>query len=149
MAELINLNATTTTKITQGVFTPIVGGMTTMGVATYNSQVGTFTQIGNRILFDIYLRWSAHTGTGNMRVFGLPYSANSPSSIAIWHKNLNLLANYICEAYVSVSNANTITLHQVPAGGGPPSSLNLDSSAELMLSGHYTTGSNQGAHEDS
>ena len=54
-----------------GTFTPTVVGSTTAGTATYGSQTGRYTKIGNRVFFSIALDYSGHTGTGNMRIRGL------------------------------------------------------------------------------
>lgn len=61
----------------QGTFAPTYLGGTTPGVTTYAVQVGAWTRIGPRLLFDLTLQWTAATGTGTVRVGGLPYpSAN-------------------------------------------------------------------------
>lgn len=53
-------------------FTPIVSGSTTAGTATYSTQTGTYQQVGNIIHFSLSVAWSGHTGSGNLRVTGLP-----------------------------------------------------------------------------
>jgi hypothetical protein len=56
-------------------FTPTVVGTTTAGTGTYSSQVGHYTRMGNMVTFTLQLVWSAHTGTGNLRVSGLPFTS--------------------------------------------------------------------------
>lgn len=61
----------------EGTFTPVVSGTTTAGAATYTRQQGEFTRIGNKVMFSIGLGWSAHTGTGNIVITGLPYTSRN------------------------------------------------------------------------
>lgn len=56
-------------------FTPTIVGSTAAGTGTYSSQVGHYTRIGNMVTFTLQLVWSAHTGTGNLRVAGLPFTS--------------------------------------------------------------------------
>ena len=72
-----------------GVFTPTVGGITTPGVGTYvaNQQQGRFNKVGNLVFVALVLQWTAHTGTGNMRVSGLPFVSGGASGM-----RYNLLA---------------------------------------------------------
>lgn len=56
-------------------FTPTVIGTTTAGIGTYNSQIGTYKRIGNIVFFKLNVDISAHTGTGNIRISGLPVTA--------------------------------------------------------------------------
>ena len=58
-------------------FTPVLIGTTGAGTGTYTTQVGKYEQIGSRVMGEIELVWTAHTGTGNMQITGLPKTANS------------------------------------------------------------------------
>jgi len=60
-------------------FTPVVAGTTTAGTGTYTTQSGTVVQTGNQIHVQMEITWTAHTGTGNIAVTGIP-SALAPSS---------------------------------------------------------------------
>jgi len=57
---------------TTATFTPTVKGSTTAGTGTYSVQSGKYTRTGNLVSFHIELTWSAHTGTGNTVIAGLP-----------------------------------------------------------------------------
>jgi hypothetical protein len=57
----------------EGTFTPVVAGATTAGAGTYTTQLGRFTRIGNCVFFTINITTTAHTGTGQMLITGLPY----------------------------------------------------------------------------
>lgn len=54
-------------------FVPFIKGTTSAGVGTYGAQIGVFQRISDNVMwFSLVLDWSAHTGTGDMRVGGLP-----------------------------------------------------------------------------
>lgn len=74
-------SATTLDWYEEGTFTPAAVGSSVPGVGTYAEQVGTFTRIGNRVFFEIKLTWTAHTGSGNVTVSGLPYAFAQIGSI--------------------------------------------------------------------
>ena len=57
-----------------GTFSPTVQGMTSAGVGTYTIQEGTYCINGRKCNFTIRLGWSAHTGTGFIRIAGLPFA---------------------------------------------------------------------------
>lgn len=53
-------------------FTPTVAGTGTTGVGTYTLQSGKVSFQGKQIHVEIEVAWTAHTGTGNMVVRGIP-----------------------------------------------------------------------------
>jgi len=59
----------------EGTWTPVVAGTTTAGAGTYITQVGTYVKVGNLVTVMCSLAWSAHTGTGNTTITGLPYTS--------------------------------------------------------------------------
>jgi hypothetical protein len=56
-------------------FTPTIEGETSAGSATYSTQVGQYTRVGNVVNFTLQLVWSGHTGTGNLLIKGLPFTS--------------------------------------------------------------------------
>jgi hypothetical protein len=124
-----------------GSFTPVVEGSTSAGVGTYSIQFGTYSVIGNRVFFDIYLTWSAHTGSGNLVVSGLPYTAktqangNHPVTLS-FENNIALTAGNYLTGRVS-GGTNDIVFTQTPTGGGAVGAVPLDTSAGIMISGSY------------
>ena len=58
----------------EGTWTPTISGQTTSGTGTYSEQSGTYTKVGNKVTVNCTLAWSAHTGTGNMRIIGQPFT---------------------------------------------------------------------------
>lgn len=54
---------------------PRIVGTTLGGVGTYTAQGGWCLKSGRQVMVSGALAWSAHTGTGNMVIAGLPYAA--------------------------------------------------------------------------
>jgi hypothetical protein len=129
----------------EGVFSPVVIGLTTGGTATYTSQLGNYTKIGKRVFFDIFVEWNSHTGSGEMRVSGLPFlsASSSISACTVWHRNYALAANNILIGYVGgfAGGIGQIVFSQVPVGGGSLSIVTLDIAAGLMINGSYLAAS--------
>jgi len=135
-------DANTLDDYEEGSFTPVVVGSTTAGTGTYGAQVGNYTKIGRQVFFQIYIQLSNHTGTGSMFISGLPFTASSISSssaytaLATWTNNLALTAGNILQSYPDPA-ATTITLNQVPTGGGATGGVPLDTAFQIMLAGNY------------
>jgi hypothetical protein len=124
----------------EGTWTPVIIGTTSAGTGTYTTQVGRYTKIGNRVMFNLFLDWSAHTGTGNMRISGLPFTSNATSgnlsAVSIVPSGVALTANNIMYGLVPTANVQVI-LYQALVGGGTINTVPLDTVASLYVSGHY------------
>jgi hypothetical protein len=133
-------DANTLDDYEEGTFTPTITGSTAAGTGTYTSQVGRYTKIGNRVYFTAYIVWTAHTGTGNMRVGALPFTSNSTSlnynAVSVWNQNIALTAANLIQAYVEV-NSTIVVLTQYPTGGGTSTAVPMDTAANIIVSGHY------------
>jgi hypothetical protein len=127
----------------EGTFTPTIVGSVSAGVGTYSYQVGRYTKIGNRVFFNIYIDWSAHTGSGFMRIAGLPFT--SQAAVANYHGVTIGQINGVAQSagtWATASmynNATEINLWEVPTGGGTIAGIALDSSASMTISGFYQT----------
>ena len=123
----------------EGTFTPVVAGTTLAGVGVYTTQTGKYTKIGNLVTFQIQIIWTAHTGTGNMRFTGLPFTnaANFWAASVGFADNIALTANSIITALVE-SAGSFVTFVQYPAGGGATSGVPVDTAGEIIVSGSYT-----------
>lgn len=125
-----------------GTFTPTIVGTTTAGTATYAFQLGRYTKVGNRVFFQLYVDWSGHTGTGSMRVGGLPYtslasSLSGYSPVAIGYADsIATSASTVLNGYV-LNNSTQIYLGELKVAGGTYLSALIDTSAGLGVSGHY------------
>jgi hypothetical protein len=125
----------------EGTFTPTIVGTTDAGTGTYTIQVGIYTKVGTIVHFAATILWTAHTGTGNMRVGGLPFTcentANYNPACALDNNNLTTPAGTYPTAVV-LSNTTQIGLSSVPTGGGSRAALALDTAATIWVSGSYS-----------
>jgi hypothetical protein len=83
-------------------WTPVAQGSTAAGAGTYVDQSGSYTKIGDIVIARCYLRWSAHTGTGNLQIAGLPYTVRNIASYGIWCASavyMNLLTEAALATY--------------------------------------------------
>jgi hypothetical protein len=119
----------------EGTFVPEVYGSTLAGTGTYSpTPTGTYTRIGNRVFFDITITWSGHTGTGNIKIRALPFTAAGEATTSLTYTNLTVGAGLTMGAQIS---GTVLTLYaQDPAGGGV-SFVAMDTAAALSISGVY------------
>jgi hypothetical protein len=118
--------------------TPFVYGSTSAGVGTYTYQMGHYSQIANVIFYSITLTWTAHTGTGNLRVGGLAVAAGNNGDYtppAVYFSNITLLAVGNKIEGTIIPATTTIFLYEV--GGAAASAVPMDTAGSLYLSGFY------------
>ena len=119
----------------EGSFTPVVAGTTTAGAGTYTTQAGRYTRIGNRVFFNLQIVQTAHTGTGNMVVTGLPFTSESTMRIPLDLRCDSLTFTGQLSAYVQ-SNSTQIVLETL-ASGATPTALAMDTACSFWISGQY------------
>lgn len=129
------------TLLRQGSFTPVIVGSTAAGVGTYaaGGQRGYYAMNGRVMSFWIELEWTAHTGTGDLLISGLPFTpttsnANIPNFVActITANNLALAAG----AQVSAAfnhNANRVYIYTNSAG--VRTQLPMEAAGTISVSG--------------
>jgi hypothetical protein len=125
----------------EGTWTPVVSGSSTAGTGTYSIQAASYSKIGNRVLFSAYIVYSAHTGTGNMRIGGLPFTiANSNNNYGAVNVFLDgplaLTAGNILQMRTTINSTDLFPGQYLP-GGATTSQLALPSTAAIMINGHY------------
>ena len=137
--QVASTDANTLDDYEEGTFTPTIIGLTTAGVGTYAAQVGTYTKVGRLVTVFISLNWSAHTGTGNLQINGLPFaiSATDFSPMATRQNQLALTASNVLQVYAN-SGSSTLGIEQVPTGGGASVAVPMDTAASLIISGSYS-----------
>lgn len=57
-------------------FTATITGSSSTGTASYSTQSAKYVTFGKLCYVAVQLTWTGHTGTGNMRVSGLPFAAS-------------------------------------------------------------------------
>jgi len=126
----------------EGTFTPTVIGTTTAGVGTYTAQNGYYTKIGNLVYFHIYIVVTSHTGTGNIRVSGLPFTAANKTQAfsigSVRYGNLTLPANTIQIASVVVVNS-TVLGFDASRDNNTAVGVAIDTAWDAYITGTYQT----------
>ena len=124
----------------EGTFTPVVQGSTVLGVGVYSVQIGRYTKIGRLVTVEIYIGWTAHTGTGNLRIGGLPFTVNaaaySAATIGLI-SNIALSASNTASAFNEI-NTTYINIVQSPVGGGAFTDVPMDVAGTFVISSTYS-----------
>jgi hypothetical protein len=138
--QVASANANTLDDYEEGTFTPTVIGTTTAGTATYGGgQQGLYTKIGRMVYFSIYLGYSGGTGTGDLRIAGLPFtiaSADIPSFSIGTFLNVALTASNV-PLTSGVGNSTQVRFDEIPTGGGTQAAVPYDAAAVIAVSGFY------------
>jgi hypothetical protein len=124
----------------EGTFTPTIAGQSTAGTGTYTTQVGTYTKIGRVVYVSVNLAWSAHTGTGDMQVNGLPFTVNSTTQSQMSNGTYDLALTALNMLLARAQTSGTfIKLLQSPVGGGAWNGVPMDTSVTVLeITGFYT-----------
>lgn len=140
--QVASAGANTLDDYEEGTFTPTIIGTTTAGAGTYTTQGGRYTKIGRVVHVQIRLTWTAHTGTGNMQIEGLPFNSETATAVGGasfgYINNVAYTAGATPIAYVT-SGANNIVLAQYPSGGGAAANVPMDTAGDYMLTLTYFT----------
>lgn len=123
----------------EGTFTPTIVGSTTAGTGTYTTQVGRYTKIGRMVTVSVAVTWTAHTGTGNLRIGGLPFaSANVgvETPLPLQYQNLTVPASAIAFGAVP-ANSSQIVIRSITGGAANFAELALDTAATIWATVTY------------
>jgi hypothetical protein len=133
-------DANTLDDYEEGTFTPVISGTSSAGTGTYSVQNGAYVKIGKMVQYQIYLVLTAHTGTGDIAIGGLPFTASASyyPSAAIYVNNLALTALNYPQIAVTTSSTDFL-VRQVPVGGGGVSGIPMDTAFDILISGTYQT----------
>lgn len=121
----------------------VIAGSSTAGTGTYVIQSSRYVKVGALVTVYGWLDWSAHTGTGNIRITGLPFTSVNQSSLlgaaTIGYFNvISLTAGYVATIYLG-ANGTTMVLEQYPTGGGISAEVPMDTSGGVAFSVTYST----------
>ena len=129
----------------EGTFTPITLGSTTAGTGTYGFQHGSYTKVGNLVTVNIYVDTTSHTGTGSLRVGGLPFTVKGGSDqyAAVSFGELvsvTKTADTIISGY-TLPTTTTIGIQQIAIGTTETTtaSVPMDGLSRLLLTVTYQT----------
>lgn len=127
-----------TSTPSSGVWTPTLVGATTAGVGTYVSQFGSYEKIGNLVFVRMQLIWTAHTGTGQMYIDGLPF-AQSHSNMVFSIALASMTYTNTPLAVGSTAGGGTRIYFYTQSSGAGLAVLNMDTAATIYLTGCYST----------
>jgi hypothetical protein len=117
----------------EGTFTPTVVGTTTAGTGTYSAQQGSYTRVGNIVVFRINLTWTAHTGTGNIQINGLPWQVALTTPHTIIGQNLTYTNTLVARSDGATSSIVLLT----QSSGAAAAALAMDTAATVTIQGAY------------
>jgi uncharacterized Zn-binding protein involved in type VI secretion len=123
----------------EGTFTPTVIGTGTAGTGTYSSQAGRYQKVGNTVHFELVVVWTAHTGTGNVRVTGLPFApvnAAPEPPVSVLVGDVVFAGSPV--GLVTIPSGD-IALAGNQSGTGPSFTFLVTPTGVLVASGSYTT----------
>ena len=123
----------------EGTWTPTIIGSSSAGTGTYTLQEGHYTRIGRQVTVTCAITWTAHTGTGVLRVSGLPFTIkndNVYAAFALEYANLTVSANAIA-CIVTRPGQTYLQVDETVAGGASQSGVTLDTAASLYFSVTY------------
>lgn len=103
--QVPSADANTLDDYEEGTFTPTVEGGTTTGTCTYAFQQARYTRIGRVVYFNLFVDFSSHTGTGTIRINGLPFAQTANSGLPI----------YVCRLGTLTASQNEIRAQSVSA----------------------------------
>jgi hypothetical protein len=125
----------------EGTFSPTSVGSSSAGSVSYNYQTGNYTKIGNKVLFQITIGWNSHSGSGNLRIQNLPFTAAggiAGQSGATLHYNNGLTISNNVIMFVG-GGSNIIYVYNMSSTGSQ-SALAIDTNVgEIIITGHYMT----------
>lgn len=120
----------------ESTFTPVLEGGTTAGTGTYSQAFGRYQKVGNWVHFRLQMIWTAHTGTGDMIISGLPYTAHAEkeSAVTIIPNNLTYTGGMIT-GFV-YQGTQDIYLYNA-ASGAALSGVTMDTAGAIYIAGSY------------
>jgi hypothetical protein len=121
----------------EGVFSPTVIGSVSAGTGTYTQNVGFYTKVGDRVMFTIAINMTGHTGSGNMRIAGLPFTSSGVTGDLSYFEAAASSLTYSGELKAYVSGGSTEAQFLSMASGASLAAVVLDPSCELRLTGVY------------
>jgi len=123
----------------EGTWTPTIQGSSLPGSATYTAQNGIYTKIGDTVVLTCRVTWNSHTGTGLMRLTGLPYSTNNPNfegAASIYFDDISTMA---ANSTLALAPQGTFLgmLTQTFGPSGSRFNLNISNSGQIFLTFVY------------
>ena len=122
-----------------GSYTPVITGAASAGVGTYTGQSGFWQKFGKICFFNTRVTWTAHTGTGGLRI-SLPFqvAASRYTPVATLIIDVALFASHTA-IFLTEPGTTFGQLYQMPVGGGTTSFVPIDPTGDIILQGTFFT----------
>jgi len=124
----------------EGVFTPVLSfGGASVGV-TYTTQIGNYTRIGNRMIFDLQIQLSSKgSATGDVAINGFPFPL-SPSGISTGNLSVSIpsvdgIGGANVDSYFNTTTSAIIRYIDGSGNGVTLTNSNFRNNTFLFLSG--------------
>ena len=141
-AAVSSADANTLDDYEEGTFLPNVIGLTSAGTATYTSREGYYTKIGRMVFVFMNIRWSAHTGTGDLAINNIPFTVLSYAGLGTltFNSGLSGTSGYWPAFWADAGGTNLRLWQSTFASGGSTIAIPMDTSvSEIHVSFIYTT----------
>jgi hypothetical protein len=118
----------------EGEWTPVIEGTTTAGTGTYSTRFAYYFKVGNIKFVTGAIAWTAHTGTGNLRIAGLPFSCGTTMPGMMTYSTLTVSGT----PYLNfVDNQTYADIRTRPSAGGSNAAVAMDTAATIEFTGWY------------
>lgn len=123
----------------EGTWTATIIGSTTAGTASYTSQTGSYTKVGNIVSITLYIDWNTGTGTGALRISGLPFTSAASRYQSMTIGQLENVTKTVATTVAAQINPNStlIIFVEIPTTGGANGALAYDAAGNIFVSGTY------------
>ena len=133
-------NVNTLDDYEEGTWTPVFGGTTTTPSVTYSGQWGSYTKIGNRVMYELVLLITAASGGSGTLTISLPLATSSGTNN--YHVSLvgysDCLSDVAKTGYTDPGRTDMFfTPYNLAGGTLSVSALTNDGYGYLMMQGQY------------
>lgn len=132
-AQIPSADPNTLDDYEEGTWTPTVFGGTTAGTSTQTTQLGRYVKIGSIVAFYFRVVFNSHTGTGQARISGLPFTATATSPCAVRFSSTSFTGN----PQSLVVSGTTLIYFENVTSGSPAAALALGTSGDFNMAGTY------------
>lgn len=124
-------------------FTPTFYGASTAGTTTYNVQRGRYYRIGSLVFITIYVGIASASGTGDVRIGGLPFNISSNWDAPVMRARDNYVSYGVYDHFdpTGIPGTKTLNLYGSQSGGawGARTMDMFPDGCALQFSGTYIT----------
>lgn len=122
----------------EGTFTPVAIGTTSAGSATYSVQAGKYQRVGNTVNFEFTISYTSHSGSGSLKVTGLPFTTRSDiyTAYALYCDGIAFTSGNRLQTYTLVSDT-AVYFDQATAAGSVAAITIPATMGKLIVNGSY------------